>query len=224
MTRARPRLAAAALLAAALLCGAARAEPAGSGDPIARFLIDRGLADAAALVDPARARETLDRASDWAGGLVISALNFLGVPYKRGGTLAEQGFDCSGFTRHVFEASVGLLLPRRSQEQARAPGLQKVERDDLKPGDLVFFNTVRAAFSHVGIYVGDGKFIHSPRTGAQVRVEDMRAAYWTKRYNGARRPAETSEPAHTQPVPRPLLEATALPTLPAAQPVSPLAY
>ena len=112
---------------------------------------------------------------------------------------------------------------RRSQEQARAPGLLKVERDDLKPGDLVFFNTVRAAFSHVGIYVGDGKFIHSPRTGAQVRVEDMRAAYWTKRYNGARRPAEPAETARTQPVPSPLLEATALPAA-ATQAVLPLAY
>ena len=208
MTRARPRLAAAALLAAALLCGAARAEPAGSGDPIARFLIDRGLADAAALVDPARARETFDRASDWAGGLVISALNFLGVPYKRGGSSAEQGFDCSGFTRHVFEASVGLLLPRRSDEQAKAPGLVAVDKSELKPGDLVFFNTLKRAFSHVGIYVGDGKFVHAPRSGATVRVEDMGSSYWSKRYNGARR---APEPVEVGSAPRPLAQPSALP-------------
>ena len=76
-------------------------------------------------------------------------------------------------------------------------GLQKVPRDDLQPGDLVFFNTMRRAFSHVGIYVGEGRFIHAPRSGGQVRVEDMRQAYWSKRFNGARRAAlaETASPA-----------------------------
>ena len=218
------RLPALAALCVALALGAApaRAAPEG-GDAIARFLGERGLVAAAQPGDPSLVQQVRDRASDWAGDLVLSAMNFLGVPYRRGGESAEEGFDCSGFTRHVFEASVGLVLPRRSQEQARAPGLLKVERDDLKPGDLVFFNTVRAAFSHVGIYVGDGKFIHSPRTGAQVRVEDMRAAYWTKRYNGARRPAEPAETARTQPVPSPLLKATALPAA-ATQAVLPLAY
>jgi hypothetical protein len=62
-----------------------------------------------------------------------------------------------------------------------------VLREELKPGDLVFFNTMRRAFSHVGIYVGDGKFIHAPRSGGEVRIEDMRQAYWSKRFNGARR-------------------------------------
>jgi cell wall-associated NlpC family hydrolase len=114
-------------------------------------------------------------------------MNFLGVPYRRGGNSPEQGFDCSGFTRHIFERSVGLVLPRRADQQARDAGLLDVKKDELKPGDLVFFNTMRRAFSHVGIYVGDGKFIHSPRTGGQVRVEDMREAYWAKRFNGARR-------------------------------------
>jgi cell wall-associated NlpC family hydrolase len=85
----------------------------------------------------------------------------------------------------VFEESVGKVLPRRSDEQAAAT--QPIERTELKPGDLVFFNTMRRAFSHVGIYVGDGKFIHSPRAGATVRVEDMRKSYWETRFNGARR-------------------------------------
>ena len=79
------------------------------------------------------------------------------------------------------------MLPRRADQQANQAGLLQVARDELKPGDLVFFNTMRRAFSHVGIYVGDGKFIHSPRAGGEVRVEDMRQAYWTKRFNGARR-------------------------------------
>jgi cell wall-associated NlpC family hydrolase len=127
-------------------------------------------------------RETLSaRASE----LVLNAMGFLGVPYKRGGTDAITGFDCSGFVRNIYEQTVGLVLPRRASEQAQAT--VKISKDELKPGDLVFFNTMRRAFSHVGIYVGDGKFIHSPHTGSQVRVEDMREAYWTKRFNGARR-------------------------------------
>lgn len=124
--------------------------------------------------------------------LVMGAMNFIGVRYRRGGTTAEGGFDCSGFTRYVFEHSIGLVLPRRADEQARAPGLFSIAKDELKPGDLVFFNTLRRTFSHVGIYVGDGKFIHSPRAGGEVRVEDMRVAYWAKRFNGARRVPQAS--------------------------------
>ncbi|MDM7943767.1 MAG: C40 family peptidase [Hydrogenophaga sp.] len=122
---------------------------------------------------------------DQASGLVINAMAFLGVPYKYGGNTVDTGFDCSGFVRAVFEQSVGKVLPRRSDEQAAAT--QVIDRNELKPGDLVFFNTMRRAFSHVGIYVGDGKFIHSPRAGSHVRVEDMRKSYWSTRFNGARR-------------------------------------
>ena len=132
-------------------------------------------------------QQLVSRVRDTASDLVLSAMNFLGVPYRRGGSSPEQGFDCSGFTRHIFERSVGLVLPRRADQQANEAGLRDVKKDELKPGDLVFFNTMRRAFSHVGIYVGEGKFIHSPRSGGQVRVEDMREAYWAKRFNGARR-------------------------------------
>ncbi|HEX5390385.1 MAG TPA: C40 family peptidase [Burkholderiaceae bacterium] len=125
-----------------------------------------------------------------ASDLVVTAMGFLGVPYRRGGNSAETGFDCSGFVRAMYEQTVGLVLPRRAAEQAQAT--QTIAREELKPGDLVFFNTMRHAFSHVGIYVGDGKFIHSPRSGAQVRVEDMRTAYWNARFNGARRVAVES--------------------------------
>jgi cell wall-associated NlpC family hydrolase len=130
---------------------------------------------------------------DTTSDLVMTAMNFIGVRYRKGGTSAETGFDCSGFTRHIFENSIGLVLPRRAIEQANAPGLLSIGKDELKPGDLVFFNTLRHTFSHVGIYVGDGKFIHSPRAGAQVRVEDMRIAYWTQRFNGARRAPDAAE-------------------------------
>jgi cell wall-associated NlpC family hydrolase len=156
-----------------------------SADAVARFLQDSGVL---ASIEAGASTDTLiQQMRDTASDLVVSAMDFLGVPYRRGGTTIDTGFDCSGFTRHVFENSVGLLLPRRSRDQASLAGLLNVTRNELKPGDLVFFNTMRSAFSHVGIYVGDGKFIHSPRSGSTVRIEDMREAYWTKRFNGARR-------------------------------------
>jgi len=134
-----------------------------------------------------------DKASDQATGMVVQAMSLLGVPYRRGGNTESTGFDCSGFVRHLYEKSVGRLLPRRAEEQARAT--QVIAKEELKPGDLVFFNTMRRAFSHVGIYVGDGQFIHSPRAGKSVQVEDMRSAYWQKRFNGARRVPLESEAA-----------------------------
>lgn len=155
-------------------------------DPVSRFLVDKGLMPSARPVVEL-AQQVRDKASDMASELVLSAMNFLGVPYKMGGTSKESGFDCSGFTRHVFEHSVGLVLPRRASEQANSPNLVAVNKAELKPGDLVFFNTLRRTFSHVGIYIGDDKFIHSPRAGGKVRVEDMRLSYWQQRFDGARR-------------------------------------
>jgi len=155
-------------------------------DPVSRFLADKGLLPSTKPVVEL-AQQVRDKASDMASDLVLSAMNFLGVPYRRGGQSQESGFDCSGFTRHVFENSVGLILPRRASEQANSPELIPVQKSELKPGDLVFFNTLRHTFSHVGIYIGDDKFIHSPRAGGQVRVEDMRQAYWQQRFDGARR-------------------------------------
>lgn len=153
-------------------------------DAVSRFLSERGLLNSGETGGSSR---LLASVRDTASDLVLSAMNFLGVRYTRGGNSVENGFDCSGFTRHIFEMSVGLVLPRRADEQARLSSLLPIRRDELKPGDLVFFNTMRATFSHVGIYVGEGKFIHAPRTGSAVRVEDMRDAYWSKRFTGARR-------------------------------------
>jgi cell wall-associated NlpC family hydrolase len=134
-----------------------------------------------------------DKAGDQAAGMVEQAMGLLGVPYRRGGNTESTGFDCSGFVRHLYEKSVGQILPRRAVDQARAT--EVIERDDLKPGDLVFFNTMRRTFSHVGIYVGDGKFIHAPRAGKAVNIDDMRSAYWQKRFNGARRVPVNSDNA-----------------------------
>ena len=169
-----------------------------SDDPVARFLSDKGLLPSTRPVTEL-AQQVRNTATDFASELVLSAMNFLGVPYRRGGTSEETGFDCSGFTRHVFENSVGLILPRRAAEQARSPQLVPVQQQaELKPGDLVFFNTLRQTFSHVGIYIGDNKFIHSPRAGGSVRVEDMRQAYWQQRYNGARRAPNIAPQASAQ--------------------------
>ncbi|MDR7271365.1 cell wall-associated NlpC family hydrolase [Pelomonas saccharophila] len=162
----------------------AAAKPAAAQDAVSRFLSERGLLASA---ESGGSSRLLASVRDTASDLVLSAMNFLGVRYTRGGNSIENGFDCSGFTRHIFEMSVGLVLPRRADEQAKDNSLLPIGQSELKPGDLVFFNTMKRTFSHVGIYVGEGKFIHAPRTGSAVRVEDMRDSYWAKRFTGARR-------------------------------------
>ena len=187
------------LLLACVLVGCATSPPRPAPPPpdaVGEFLIERGLATPPPAPDDiplagsplfGDAAEVALPDHDAAAGTVVTAMNFLGVGYRRGGNSAEQGFDCSGFTRHVFQVSLGLQLPRRADEQAHAPELRRVSRADLLPGDLVFFNTLGRTFSHVGIYVGEGRFIHAPRSGARVRVESMDSPYWRKRYTGARR-------------------------------------
>ena len=165
-----------AFLLTCLLASTAHAEPP-AADDMDRFLADKGL-----LTQIAHVRESV---SSKASELVVTALGFLGVPYKRGGNTFETGFDCSGFVRAMYAQTVGLILPRKAEQQAAAT--QQIEKSELQPGDLVFFNTLRRTFSHVGIYVGGGKFIHSPRAGSEVRVEDMQKAYWAHRFDGARR-------------------------------------
>ena len=169
-----------------LVCAsAAQAAPASNaGDDLDRLVLEKGLLTQ---LDAVR-HDVVDKTS----ALVMTAMGFLGVPYRRGGNNSESGFDCSGLVRAIYGQTIGLVLPRRADEQAAAT--QSIDKKELQPGDLVFFNTMRRAFSHVGIYVGDGKFIHAPRTGAQVRVEDMRASYWQRRFDGARRvTADASE-------------------------------
>ena len=186
------------LLAAA---SAHAAPPTAAEDDIGRFMAEKKLVDRIGQVRVTVGEKVSAGANTVAlktSELVVNAMGFLGVPYRRGGSTAD-GFDCSGFVRAMYEQTVGLMLPRRANEQAAAT--QKIERQDLQPGDLVFFNTMRKAFSHVGIYVGDNKFIHSPKPGAQVRVEDMGVAYWKTRFDGARRVLDGAQPEAPAPQP-----------------------
>ena len=167
-----------------LICASSHAapNPANLDDAsMDSFLVDRGLISTLST----QLHSTKDNVSDRASNLVSSAMSLLGVPYRFGGNDAETGLDCSGLVRLVYEQSLGKILPRRAADQAAAT--EEIDRSELKPGDLVFFNTMKRAFSHVGIYVGEGKFIHAPRSGSQVRIENMRLSYWTARFNGARR-------------------------------------
>jgi cell wall-associated NlpC family hydrolase len=117
--------------------------------------------------------------------VIINALSLTGIKYKYGGNNPETGFDCSGFVRYVFSNAANLTLPPTARAISQLG--KTVKKEDLQPGDLVFFNTLKSAFSHVGIYIGDNKFIHAPRTGASVRVENMQQSYWSSRFNGAQR-------------------------------------
>jgi len=117
--------------------------------------------------------------------LVLQAMGFMGINYKYGGNTPETGFDCSGLVHYVFNQAAGLVLPRNAREISRVG--EDIPRDELQPGDLVFFNTLRRPFSHVGIYLGEYRFIHAPSRGGQVEIVDMSNRYWQTRYNGARR-------------------------------------
>jgi len=183
------RVAVALVVCLAAAASSAFAAPDEAADPVLKLLADRGLLETAAPAAEPRAAAPglLDQVRDRTTEMAIAALDFVGVRYRRGGVSAETGFDCSGFTRHVFEMSVGMVLPRRADEQAAAPGLVAVKREELQPGDLVFFNTLKHTFSHVGIYIGANRFVHAPHSGAKVRTDDMSFAYWAKRFTGARR-------------------------------------
>ena len=126
-------------------------------------------------------------ASPRAPDALFHALATLGVDYRWGGSSRAQGFDCSGLVQHVYREAYGIALPRHTLAQSREG--RPVARAALEIGDLVFYNTLKQPYSHVGIYMGDGRFIHAPRTGASVRVEKMDSAYWSKRFDGARRVA-----------------------------------
>ena len=132
-----------------------------------------------------RLSDSIHQATDRAGDVIRNAMGALGVPYRRGGTSAETGFDCSGFVRSMYQQTVGLMLPRTAAEQAAATA--SIDKTELRPGDLVFFNTLRRAYSHVGIYVGEGRFVHAPSTGGTVRLDRLDGPYWRDHYSGARR-------------------------------------
>jgi cell wall-associated NlpC family hydrolase len=147
----------------------------------ARDAAERAFASAAAstVIDAAAA------AWQTAQGLSAAALDLIGIRYKWGGSTPETGLDCSGLVQYVFQQVTGVTLPRTSRDISRLG--EKVALADLKPGDLVFFNTRRFAYSHVGIYLGDNQFVHAPRRGREVEVATLDSSFWKRRFDGARR-------------------------------------
>lgn len=130
-----------------------------------------------------------DRLADMVTGkseeLINRAMEVIGVRYRWDAELPQSGLDGSSFVGYVFKDKLGFLLPRKSTQMSRVG--KPISREELQPGDLVFFNTMCLTFSHVGIYVGDNKFIHSPSKGTSVRVDELGSLYWDKRFDGARR-------------------------------------
>ena len=116
---------------------------------------------------------------------LFTALASLGIDYRYGGHSPATGFDCSGLVAHVYRDAYGMNIPPQTGAQSRLG--KPIDLAQIETGDLVFYNTLGQPNTHVGIYIGDNRFIHAPRTGATVRIESMRSTYWKTRFNGARR-------------------------------------
>lgn len=144
----------------------------------------------------------------------IEAMALVGTPYRYGGNTPDSGFDCSGLVRYVVQRAASVNLPRTAAEMGRRG--TALERRDVASGDLVFFNTTGQPNSHVGIYVGQNRFVHAPATGGTVRLEDMTKSYWASRYMGARRVVAASNlPDLPAPTVSPVPATPVLPALPA---------
>lgn len=142
---------------------------------------DRSIAEAARV----SLAEAANRMVEGTREIGLFALSLVGIDYRYGGDTPDRGLDCSGLIRYVFQQVTGVTLPRTAKELSRIG--KDIRTTELEPGDLVFFNTRRFAFSHVGIYLGNDRFIHAPSRGGEVGVASLASAYWQKRYNGARR-------------------------------------
>jgi len=164
----------AALVTFALIAASAQAAPPDVSN-------DRSLTASARSAAAGTAEKLWHGAQD----VAIYALGLIGVEYRFGGETPAGGLDCSGLVRHVFQQVTGVTLPRTSKELSRVGA--KVAAGDLQAGDLVFFDTRRFAFSHVGIYLGDNRFVHAPSRGSEVEIAQLSDSYWQKHFNGARR-------------------------------------
>ncbi len=142
---------------------------------------ERAQPSGSSLTTPVAADSVFSQAQEFA----LRALSFIGVRYKWGGDSPDSGFDCSGLIRYVYTQVTGQPLPYNAKEMSQVG--DTIDRAELQPGDLVFFNTLRRPFSHVGIYLGDSRFVHAPSRGGHVEISDMKNRYWKSRYNGARR-------------------------------------
>lgn len=161
---------------------------AGSGthrDADADTLDPADLALASLSKDPIGALVSAQRRQAIGNPMISEALDQLGIRYRYGGTSPDTGFDCSGLVFYSAERALGLTLPRNSSSMALVG--TAIDKHQLEPGDLVFFNTLGRRYSHVGIYLGDDRFVHAPSSRGVVRIEKITLAYWAKRYNGARR-------------------------------------
>ena len=152
----------------------ARLPAAGAVAPVVSATAESGNAPAA---DPALQSPSPDA--------LFAALAALGIDYRYGGRSPATGLDCSGLVAHVVRDAYGMTIPAHTGAQSRLG--KPIDLQQIESGDLVFYNTLGQPNTHVGIYIGDNRFIHAPRTGAAVRIESMRSAYWKTRFNGARR-------------------------------------
>lgn len=118
--------------------------------------------------------------------VIFRAISLVGTPYRYGGTQPDTGFDCSGLIGFVFQEAAGLQLPRTTRELIDIDA-KSIDRSDLQAGDLVYFNSRGGRVSHIGIYVGENRFVHAPSTGGVVRIDKLNTPYWTKFYVGAKR-------------------------------------
>jgi len=177
-----------------LVCAAALLLAACAGTPSRHASLSR--APGKPMIDPSAGLEEIS----------IQAMSLVGTPYRYGGNTPDSGFDCSGLVRYVVGRAANVNLPRTTE--AMGTRGSALDRSEVASGDLVFFNTTGRANSHVGIYVGQNRFVHAPSSGGTVRLEDMGKSYWASRYNGARRVvAAVNQPLPVpaaSPVPAPL--------------------
>lgn len=165
--------------------------PSAADENVSNQIMQNAEGDSITILD-----EASPPSSSWqakAQEILINAMSLTGIKYKYGGSSPATGFDCSGFVRYVFSQAANLTLPPTARAISQIG--KTVKRDELQPGDLVFFNTLKSAFSHVGIYIGNNKFIHAPRTGGEVRIENMQNNYWESRFDGGQRLEDETEKA-----------------------------